>query len=194
MVAIALHGVLLVAALTAHFELPRPPPTRIPVQLLSEPATTPTERPPALPPARLVVPAPVVVSDSAPTVDFPAAIEESPAPPAAMTSSVPAAPSASPASENLIADLSLQCPERAAPRYPPLARRQHEQGEVVLRVELDESGRVENVAVLRSSGSGRLDEAARTAVAAWHCRPAQRQGQPVRAVALQTLAFVLDRR
>ena len=62
-----------------------------------------------------------------------------------------------------------------------------------LKVELDESGRIDRITIVSSSGSPRLDEAARAAIASWRCRPAQHDGQPVRAVALQSLAFVLER-
>jgi len=51
-----------------------------------------------------------------------------------------------------------------APRYPPESRRIHEQGLVVLRVLIDESGHAKAVEVYRSSGHPRLDEAARRAV------------------------------
>jgi periplasmic protein TonB len=189
-----MHVLLLVAALSMHYDMPRLADIRIPVQLVSDPARDRSEPPPALPPARLVVPAPVVFSDSAPNVEFSATLEEPPVPSVPVASTQAAAATTAPPSENLISDLSLQCPERSAPRYPPLSKRQHEQGEVVLRVELDESGRVALVSVLHSSGSSRLDEAARTAVETWHCRPAERQGRSVRAVALQSLEFVLEKR
>ena len=90
--------------------------------------------------------------------------------------------------------LELLCPQRDPPLYPALSRREREQGEVRLRVELDESGRIDTVTVVSSSGSRRLDEAARQAVRSWRCRPAERDGHGVRAVAWQTLGFELDRR
>jgi protein TonB len=65
---------------------------------------------------------------------------------------------------------------------------------VTLRVELDERGRVDGVTVVRSSGHARLDAAARAAVLTWQCNAATREGQPIRAVATQTLEFVLTRR
>jgi protein TonB len=50
------------------------------------------------------------------------------------------------------------------PRYPSESRRAREQGLVLLRVLIDESGHVCRVNVYRSSGHPRLDEAARDAV------------------------------
>lgn len=90
------------------------------------------------------------------------------------------------------AELSVSCPERAAPNYPMLSRRLGETGTTVLRVELDEQGRVSSARVVTGSGHVRLDEAALTAIKTWRCSPAQRNGQPVRAAALQPFKFVLQ--
>ena len=90
------------------------------------------------------------------------------------------------------AELSVSCPERTAPNYPMLSRRMGETGVAVLRVELDEQGRVATARVATGSGFPRLDEAALSAVKTWRCNPAQRNGQPVRAVALQPFKFVLQ--
>lgn len=109
-----------------------------------------------------------------------------PAPPP--TALVPAGP------VTLASDLSLTCRERTQPSYPALSRRLGEEGKVVLRVELDEAGHVSTARVSSSSGYRRLDETALSAVRAWRCHPAQRDGQPVRAVALQPFNFVLEGR
>ncbi len=90
------------------------------------------------------------------------------------------------------AELSVACPERSAPAYPAQSRRFGEEGTVVLRVELDETGRVAVARVSSSSGHARLDEAALAAVRTWRCTPAMRNDQPVRAVALQPFRFVLQ--
>ena len=92
----------------------------------------------------------------------------------------------------LSSELSVACPELNAPAYPPLSRRLGEEGKLVLRVELDEGGRVNIARVVTSSGFTRLDEAAMVAVKTWRCNPPQRNGQPVRAIALQPFNFVLQ--
>lgn len=92
----------------------------------------------------------------------------------------------------LSTELSVSCPSLTAPVYPAISRRMGEEGKLVLRVELDERGRVDDAHVVDSSGYARLDKAALEAVKNWQCRPSMRDGQPVRAVALQPFNFVLQ--
>ena len=168
-------GTLFVTLLEPRQPAPEPP---VPVKL----------KRPALP-----LPAPQIVAAApvtAPT-DYVA-----PPPPPVVVAAVPvAAPAAPPAPPQRVSlpELAVTCPERTAPTYPPFARRLGEQGQVVLRVFLDEQGRVTNALVNQSSGSPRLDEAALQAVRRWQCRPATRDGQAAPAVALQPFNFVLDR-
>ncbi|HQQ64053.1 MAG TPA: energy transducer TonB [Pseudomonadales bacterium] len=68
--------------------------------------------------------------------------------------------------------------DNPAPRYPPLSRRQGEEGTVLLAVHVASDGKPLAIEVKRSSGFGRLDTAARIAAAAWHFVPA-RQGDAV---------------
>jgi protein TonB len=65
------------------------------------------------------------------------------------------------------------------PRYPPAALRRRESGTVLVRVEVDTSGRPAGVALEQRSGSRELDRAALEAVREWRFQPAQRDGQPV---------------
>ena len=161
--------------------LPPPPPPK------SRPIPKPR-------PQQLVAAAPVVApSDSVapPPPPEPAPVIEAPSVPA-VPAAPPAAPPAPAGPVNLGGELSVVCPERTPPHYPPLSRRMGEEGTVVLRVVLDESGAVSDAQVKTSSGSPRLDEAALAAVRTWRCQPAQRNGQPVRAVALQPFKFILQ--
>lgn len=155
--------------------LPPPPPKEAP-----KPARLEKPRPVEKPqPQQLVAQAPAV---------SPAEPVAPPPPPAAIE-----APAARPAGPvTLGAELAVSCPERSAPAYPPLSRRLGEEGKVVLRVELDEQGHVSAARVATASGFARLDEAALAAVKTWRCNPARRDGQPVRAVALQPFNFVLQ--
>ena len=65
------------------------------------------------------------------------------------------------------------------PPYPPAARRLREEGDVRLSVHIDESGRVTEVKIARSSGSSRLDAAAVETVKKWRFKPATVDGQAV---------------
>jgi periplasmic protein TonB len=68
---------------------------------------------------------------------------------------------------------------RVLPVYPEEAQRAGLEGLVVLKVEIDEQGRVGRIEVLRSLGHG-FDEAAVTAVRQWRFRPATRYGKPIK--------------
>lgn len=92
----------------------------------------------------------------------------------------------------LSSELSVFCQKLTAPIYPPMSRRLGEEGNVELHVELDEKGRIDGVRINRSSGYERLDAAALAALKNWRCSPSLRNGQPVRAVALQPFNFVLQ--
>jgi len=189
-VVVLAHGLLFAAAWFSRVELPRHKDDALMVTLMRDPAPVRYEEPLAPSPLRLVAPVRAVIVDDAPAIEIPV-VEPAPAPSPAVYVA-PVAPAAR-AAENLRTELAVQCPERTPPRYPAPAKRRGEQGEVRLRVELDEFGRIDRVTIVSSSGSPRLDEAARTAIQSWRCRPAQHDGQPVRAVALQSLAFVLER-
>lgn len=120
------------------------------------------------------------VAPSPPPDPAPAPVVEAPAMP------LPPAPL------NLGTELALTCPERTAPAYPPLSRRFGETGRVVLRVELDEQGRVAAARVETGSGHDRLDQVALAAVRTWRCSAPRRDGQAVRAVARQPFNFILQ--
>lgn len=138
-----------------------------------------------MPPRQLVAEAPVIKS-----ADYVAP----PAPPQPVAESVIHVP-VTPLPQGPVAlgsELAVACPERSAPSYPALSRRLNETGLVVLRVELNESGFVTVAKVDRSSSYPRLDEAALAAVRTWRCTPSTRNGQPVRATALQPFNFILN--
>jgi protein TonB len=173
-------GTLFVTLLEQRQPAPEPPKPLVPVKL---------KRPePARPASDYVAPQIVAAAPVTAPTDYVA-----PPPPAIVAAPVPAAAPAAPPQRVSLAELAVTCPERTAPAYPPFARRRGEQGQVVLRVFLDEQGRVTNAVVNQSSGSPQLDEAALQAVRRWQCRPATRDGQAAPAVALQPFNFVLDR-
>lgn len=158
-----------------------------PQQAAPKPAPKPPEpKPlPKEPPRQLVAQAPVL---------SPAEPVAPPAPELPVVAPAPAAPAMpGPAGPVVLGgELSVVCPERRAPAYPPMSRRLGESGKVVLRVTLNAQGRVAKATVNQSSGFNRLDEAALAAVREWRCTPAQRNGQAVEATALQPFNFVLE--
>ena len=163
--------------LFVDFITPPTPPKATEPPRREPPKPRPEEKPQA---RQLVAEAPV---SSPADVVAPAPL---PAPVLAPAESRPAAP------VNLGAELAVSCPERTAPAYPLMSRRMGETGTTVLRVELDEQGHVSSARVATGSGFPRLDDAALAAVKSWRCTPAQRNGQPTRAVALQPFKFLLQ--
>lgn len=79
-----------------------------------------------------------------------------------------------------------------APTYPRLSRRLGEQGKVLLRVRVTVEGRAAQIIEAQSSGSTRLDEAARQAVRQWRFVPAQRGGRSVEAWVIVPIVFTLE--
>ena len=188
---LALHTAALYG-LWSHHLVPSPAEaTTLFVNFIAPPALEKViepKRPPPKPrtiekpqPRQIVAQAPIVAATDyiAPAPVSAPAIEAPPMP-------LPTGPVA------LATELSVGCPERSAPTYPTMSRRLGETGVVVLRVELAENGRVANATVKDSSGFSRLDDAALGAVRTWRCNPAMRNGQPVRAVALQPFNFILQ--
>jgi protein TonB len=70
--------------------------------------------------------------------------------------------------------------------------RRHEQGTVMLRVLVDADGKVLSVEIATSSGSPRLDRAARDAVRMWSFNPAKHAGVAHSAWALVPVNFSLS--
>jgi protein TonB len=110
----------------------------------------------------------------------------------ANTSRTAAAPSTAPATS---AALPAPTPARSiasthtTPPYPPLSRRLGEEGIVQLKVSVGADGKVASAIIEKSSGSERLDAAAREWVAShWRYHPATRDGK---AVASQTQVKVV---
>ena len=149
---------------------------------------------PALPPPPILVSqAPVVL----PTEPVVASLPPQPPSPVVAVVAEEARPAPLPVPKpagplTLNADLVVACPEHVAPAYPSLSLRLGETGKVVLRVELDEEGRIDMARIQVSSGHARLDNASLAAIRSWRCNPARRDGVAVRAVAMQPFNFILE--
>lgn len=77
------------------------------------------------------------------------------------------------------------------PAYPPISRREREQGKVLLRVYVDTSGAVSKVELGTSSGHERLDKAALAAVSRWRFVPARHGAEAVAAWVTVPIIFSL---
>jgi len=169
-------------AITLMVNLIDPPSSEQPKVARPKPKMPPKPKPIELPkPQPLVVEKPVLLPDESQTPALPPEpiIEVPPLPPQPM---------------QLVNELSVSCPERIPPKYPLISKRRDEQGRVVLRVALDEEGRVGQVQIKTSSGFARLDTAAVNAVKKWRCKPAMQNGFAVPAIALQPFVFILEGR
>ena len=207
---VAIHVALLYVAMSYKL-IPPPQETLTLMVNLIKPPPPPKEEPPPEPPKppppkevklikkqkpiELPKPAPVLVAEApvvAPTEPVappspPEPIQETPPP-----EPVVEAPPPKPAAPVQITGDMLQCSQKSEPNYPPASRRVGEQGSVKLRLELDETGHITSAKVIESSGHTRLDNAGLATVKNWRCQAATRDGQPVRAVALQTFDFILE--
>jgi protein TonB len=108
------------------------------------------------------------------------------APPAAVAVSAPA-----PAQAITPPTFNAAYLDNPAPSYPPIARRNGEQGRVLLRVHVTPAGMPDAVEVRTSSGSPRLDNAALETVRRWRFVPARQGDETVAAWVLVPISFTL---
>jgi periplasmic protein TonB len=79
------------------------------------------------------------------------------------------------------------------PPYPEQSRRAGHTGLVILRVSINEHGRVSAVRVVKSSGYSLLDDRARTTLQRWVFKPARHGGRPVATQVDVPIRFSLNR-
>lgn len=160
---------------------PQPaPPKTVPV--VKKPVPQPKPRP--------VIsdkPAPKAITEDVPP---PAPHQESKEPPSDVAPTAPPAPAA-PAMPKTISGVSYINPPR--PVYPPLDARMGNEGTVTLRVLINEKGKAERVEIQKSSGSLRMDDAARDAVMRALFKPYVEDGRATPAFAIVPINFTLNR-
>jgi protein TonB len=133
-------------------------------------------------PRSLSLPLPEIVSATAPAAPAPTPpVPEQTAP----AQPAPPAPVVPP---NFIAAYL----DNPAPVYPPLSRRLHETGQVLLHAHVNVEGHCDKVDIQQSSGFARLDQAALDAVRRWRFVPARQGEQTVAAWVLIPVNFALD--
>jgi protein TonB len=134
---------------------------------------------------------------AAPSATAPAAAPSAPPAPAAPAAPAPTA-AAAPAIGRPTMEISapknvthLDC-NIAKPDYPMLSRRRGEAGTAYVRFVVGLNGNLEDIALKKSSGFDRLDDAALAAVRASTCKPYLENGVPIRAAYTQPYEFGLN--
>ncbi|QGY41738.1 TonB family protein [Pseudodesulfovibrio cashew] len=171
--------------------VPLPPETR---QRKPEIATAPSGRvdltAPTVPRTMAVLPAPSLPSDIA----LPALTG-----PESLSLTMPSAPAPGLAGPGIgkpglpAFDKPPQLLTRLDPIYPLAARRSGTEGQVLVRVKVDESGHVIEADVIESEPAGVFDAAALHAIRGWRFSPAEKQGQPVAVIIDIPIRFTLDK-
>ena len=166
------------------------------------PEPTPPKPQPAVPKTVQVVrkhvtpphPTPVIVNNtpSEQAISVPVA---PPQPPQKEEYSPPApAPVAAPAAPAVPRTISsgVEYIRPPSPEYPAAAKRMGEEGKVVMRVLINEKGRAERVEIQKSSGSARLDEAAKQALLRALFKPYMEDGKALPVYAIVPINFQLS--
>lgn len=207
LLALALHGAVLLWPLRGVGEEPAPPQVAVTVSLRDavtapEPVSVrpappePVRRPPV--PQRTERPQPkarpvLAMAASAQTApaafSVPAPVPEPPA--AAASAPVAAGPVQAPAPVTA-ARYDAAYLHNPEPKYPPISRRLGEQGKVLLKVRVTAEGLPAAVDLERSSSFERLDEAARQVVGRWRFVPAKRGEQAIEASVIVPIVFRLE--
>ncbi len=169
---------------------PIPPPPPPP-----PPPAPPPKKPP--PPKRIIAAPPPPVPAPAPFVaPPPPPVELPPEPPVVLAPPAPPAPPVPPAPPpppRIIPASAVQYLEPPQISYPRQSRRLGEEGQVMVRVYIDEGGLPRQVQVEQSSGHARLDEAAVTGVRKARFKPYTENGRPVAGWARIPVPFELER-
>ncbi len=124
-------------------------------------------------------PTPPQTQQQAPTPPTPQSKSESQAPNATVAPASTSGASGTPIQTDIGKLVVVYQPDADA-YYPSFSKRSGEQGEVVVRLIIDESGSVEDVALLRSSSFPRLDRAASEIGRRYRFKPFLVNGAPAR--------------
>lgn len=168
-------------------------PVQVKPKIAPPPKPRPKPKPRKIAPvAKVPDPAPVpVVKEPKPEPEPPV---EEPPPPQAVAPPPDPAPAAPAPPQVIPPRFDAAYLNNPVPAYPALARRLGEQGRVLLRVFVRPDGSAGAVEVRDSSGSARLDRAAKEAVERWKFTPARRGSQPIGAWVVVPVKFSLSTR
>ncbi len=196
--AILVHAVLLYAILyiSVKNELIQLPPN-ISARLLPLAEEKKLEPPKPLPPPPKAVPQvrrpqiqPQPILAVASTANSTSSFVVAPQPPAPPPQPVAAAPA--PPAPLVAARFDADYLHNPKPVYPPLSRRQGEEGKVLLKVRVSAKGEALEVSISKTSGFPRLDNAAIDAVTHWRFVPAKRGDETVDSSVVVPITFALE--
>ena len=155
-------------------------------KIVEEVKPPPPDKPPPPPPPRLAAPPPpymptpevqLQATPTAPTITATTDVKPTePVPPPARPVEAPAPPARAPVRTKAVVDAKA-CEK---PPYPPAALRANEIGITKLSFLIDTDGKVLESKIEGSSGSRRLDEAARNGLGLCKFKPAMTDGKPER--------------
>lgn len=167
-----------------------PEPERAPEP--APPQEAPKPKPKSVPIVKKTVapPLPVLNIPSPTAVTAPPTPPQPAAPVAAAPEATPAAP-ATPAVPKTVTS-GVEYIQKPQPEYPAASKRMAEEGTVILHVLVNEKGRAESVDIQKSSGSPRLDEAARQAARRALFKPYTEDGKAIRVYANVPITFKLE--
>ncbi len=197
-VVLALHVLLAYAALVVSVrqEILRLPPSiavrLLPAEEVKRPPPPPPPPPKVAPRPQPVRPQPILVARQ--PVEAAPAFVVAPQPPPPLQAPAPnlTAPPAPPAPVVVAARFDADYLHNPKPVYPAVARRNGEEGKVLLKVRVSAEGAALDVEVKQSSGFARLDTAAREAVARWRFVPARRGDEAVESWVVVPITFSLE--
>ena len=183
-VTVALHIVLIYALIHGLarkiVEIVTPP---LETKIIEEIKPPQPDKPPPPPPKLATPPPPFIpppeVNIQMPIQQAPTITAVAPTPPPAPVPFTPTPPPV--VREPVRTPPVVQAASCDKPEYPPAARRANETGTVLLNFLIDTNGKVLDSKVERSSGSRRLDDAARAALELCRFRPATVDGSATRA-------------
>ena len=188
---------------------PEPPALPEPEPMVEKPPEPKPEPPPPPKPERRPEPGPSLESKPKPVIHSPAPQRVATAKPATRTtadahasaatgSASATSPQGTPASSlsghgaGLVMALPSYLRNRP-PQYPDKAKREKQEGVVVLDVEVSANGKVTRIAIAQSSGYALLDESALKTVRRWRFKPARIGNEPVDSRVQVPIRFRLDR-
>ena len=166
----------------------KPKKNTLAIEIVRPPKPEPIVEPPPPPPKKTPPRAPPPIQSAVVASEAPIA---APVETVAVAEPAPPAPPAPP--EPVRAAFGgIGYKNNPAPDYPAQAVRQGWQGTVLLRVRVLQTGAVESVEVVRSSGKKLLDDAAIHTVERWVFAPSTRGSTPIDGFATVPIEFKLD--